>query len=108
MSTSFTGVAEVEAELTPVRSYGLLEARERAAKGSGGRWILHLCSGGGELQKGGLCWSVCSAKEGWLGRFCSMGAWVLLLNCSGLGGNCRRMAECGRAGREWEATRHGR
>ena len=88
VSTSFTSVAEVVAELTPVRSCGLLEARKESAKGLGGRWILRLCSGGGELQKGGLCRSGCSTKDGWLGWFCSWVAWVLLQMVADSEENC--------------------
>ena len=74
MSTSFTGVVEVVAELTPARSCGLLEARERSVKGPGGRWILGLRSGGIKLPKGGLCWSVHSCEGGCLVLVLCMGS----------------------------------
>ena len=67
MSTSFTDAAEVSGRWTPASLLGWLEARERAAKSLVRRWIVGLCCGGGELARGGQCWSVCCVEEGYFG-----------------------------------------
>ena len=69
MSTSFAGAAEVDDQLTPASSCGLLEARERLVKGPGCRWTLDFSLEVVELQRRRLCWSVRAKEDGCLGLF---------------------------------------
>ena len=78
MSASLAGAAEVDDQLTPVSSCGLLEAQERLAKGLGCRWILGLSLEVENWGRRGVCCSVCLEEDGWLARFCLRDAWVLL------------------------------
>ena len=102
VSTSFIGVVEVAAGLTPAGSCGQLEARERAAKGPKRRWILGLCSGGGELARGGLSWSVSSVKEGCLVLVLANGFMGFAAKLQWLG---QELAGDGRLAERGEATR---
>ena len=89
MSASLTGAAEVDDQPTPASSCGLLEARERLAKGLGWRGIFGFSLEVVELPRGRPGCSVCVKEDGWLVLVLFEGCMGSAVNCSGLGGHCR-------------------
>ena len=105
MSTSLAGAVEVDDQLTPASSCGLLEARERLAKGLGWRGIFGFSLEVENWGRRGVYCSMCVEEDGWLVLVLFIGLHGFCCQLQQLGRELQANGRCSTCGK---ATKNGR